>query len=299
MGLDTNALTSEICGSMSATALEKIDGITLCSGVGDVRNNALCVMQAVDYVASGGTSDHPECASPVITSFLIRWNDTLPTDADRDRLLRPLIADVVGTRTTDADDLTRSWLAYDWLVRTHLVAWLRLSPSLVVHANAVAARAPITSSAALDAAWPTIAIARAAGAAAWGAAWDSARAAAGAAAWDAAWDAARAAARAAAGAAASDAAAAAAGAAAWDSAWDSARAGAAAWGAAGDAVWDAARAAARAAAWDAARAAAGAAAWDSARAAASDALVETAAALQLSAQELVRDMCAVGRGVSI
>jgi hypothetical protein len=34
----------------------------------------------------------------VITTFMIRWNDTLPTDADRDRLLKPLIPSFVGTR---------------------------------------------------------------------------------------------------------------------------------------------------------------------------------------------------------
>lgn len=54
-------------------------------------------------------------------------------------------------------------------------------------------------------------------------------------------------------------------------------------------AWDAARDAA----WDAARAAAWAAASDAARAAASDALAPTVDALQESACELVRAMCAV------
>ena len=203
--------------------LSKIETTTLCSGAGS-SPDALCVMQAVDYVTSGGTSDHPDCASPIITSFLISWNDALPIDADRDRLLRPLIAAVSGTRTTDADELTRSWLAYDWLVRIQMVAWMRLTPSLVSHAEALAALSPITSNAALDNAWPTIASAR-----------DASRAAR-----DAALDAAR------------------------------------------DAAWDAAWAAARAAAWDAAR--------DAAR----DAVAPTVAMLQASAQQLVREMCAVG-----
>ena len=229
---------------MTTLALEKLDTLTLCTGAGTLDSGALCVMQAVDYVTSGGTSDHPECASTAITKFLIRWNDSLPSDADRDRLLRPLIADVVGTRTTDADELTRSWLAYDWLVRVQMVAWMRLTPSLVVHADAVAALAPIASKAAMDAAWPTIASARDASSAAWTAA------------------------------------------------------GAAAGAAAGDAAGAAARAAARDAAGDAA----GAAAWDAARdaawAAVGAALADTVAALQVSAQQLVRDMCAVGREVA-
>ena len=304
--------------------MTKLDTVRLCEGAGSSAD-ALCVMQAVDYVTSGGTSDHPECASPIITAFMIRWNDNLPSDDDRARLLRPLIPDLINTRTTDADEMTRSWLAYDWLVRVQLVAWLRLTLALVPHAEAVAALPALASRAALDAAWPTISAARdasaAAGDAARDAAWDAAWAAASAAAWaaasaaaraaasaaarDAAWDAAWDAASAAAWAAASAAASAAARDAAWDAAW--AAASAAARAAASAAAWAAASAAARDAAWDAASAAAGDAArdaawdaaWDAARDAAWDACAETVAALQLSAQQLVRDMCAVGRVAAV
>jgi hypothetical protein len=198
-----------------------LDSITLCAGAGLLTDNQLCVMQAVDYVSSGGTSDHPECASRVVTDFLIRWNDALPTSADRDRLLRPLIPDVIGTRTSDADEMVRSWMAYDWLVRVHMVAWMRLSPSLTAHADAVAALPVIDSREALDAAWPTIVAARDANRAA-----GAAAGAAGAAAWDA-WDAAGSAG------------------AAWAAAWDARAAAGGAWDAAGSAwaAWAAAGAA--------------------------------------------------------
>jgi hypothetical protein len=176
-----------------------------------------CVMEAVSWVAGEPWSDAPQCACPVITAFMVSWNDSLPNDAERDRLLKPLIALIVGTRSTPEIEQRRSLMAADWLVRVHTPAWLRLAklesqaaaleglpeitdmaqcPSLMPALNAVRKDA--------DAAW---AAAGAAGDAAWAAAGDAARAAAGAAAraaagdaaWAAAWAAARAAARAAAG----------------------------------------------------------------------------------------------------
>ena len=52
---------------------------------------AACVMEAVAYVAGVPWSDHPACTCPVITTFMVAWNDGLPSDADRTRLLLPLV----------------------------------------------------------------------------------------------------------------------------------------------------------------------------------------------------------------
>jgi hypothetical protein len=202
--------------------LPYLDKIQLGHGSHPAPSNGMveaCVMEAVAYIAGEPWSDHPECASRVISSFLVSWNDSLP-DADR-QMLKPFIPRLVGTRTTKADEETRAWMLTDWLARECAPAWMRLA-GLTDQAEMVEALAPITSAASAKKAQPTLTAARKESAAAWDAA------------WAAPWDAARAAARAAAGDAARAAA------------WDAARA----------AAWDAARAAAGAAAWDAARAAA-------------------------------------------
>jgi hypothetical protein len=201
------------------------------------------VMEAVAYVAGEPFSDHPECASPVITSFLVSWNDAM-NDVDR-QMLKPYIVRVVGTRTGKRHEEQRAWMLTDWLARECAPAWMRLA-GLAGQAELLESLAPLTSAASAREAQPVLDAARKDSAAAWAAA---------GAAWDAAWDAARAAARDAARAAAGAARAAAG--AAWAAAGDAARA--AAWDAAWDAAGDAARAAARDAAWDAARAAAAAA----------------------------------------
>ena len=182
-----------------------------------------CGTELVSWMAGEPWSDHPACLDPTIGAFIRCWWDGLPTPEDRRRLIGPRLDACVGTNTGTADAERRAWMAADWLVRVHTVAWCRLVPSLAAHADALAALPELTDDDSFSAAMPVVAAARdAAGAAARDAARDAAWAAARDAAWDAAW--------AAAWDAAGDAAGAAARAAAGDAAW------AAAWAAAGDAL---------------------------------------------------------------
>jgi len=266
--------------------LRKFESWSLKSGAHS-PDSTFCVMEAVAFVAGEPWSDHPECACPIISSFLRSWNDSLPSDAERDRLLKPLIPELVNTRRTKKIELARGLMAADWLIRVHTPAWLRLA-GLTKQAESLEQLPEITAMKQFPSIRGPIEAVRQDAAAAW----DAAGAAARAAARDAARDAARAAAWAAARAAAWDAAGAAARAAAWAAARAAARAAAwaAAWAAARAAAWDAAGDAAGAAARDAAGDAAGAAARAAAWAAARAKLAPTCAALQESALELVNRM---------
>ncbi len=173
-----------------------------------IADGEACVMEAVAYVAGLPLSDQPDCTCPVIASFLRSWNDGLPNNAERDRLLKPLIVELIGTKSTAEVQERRSYMALDWLIRVHTPAWLNRVESLKQHALALSSHEEIADLAGATAAGEKVR-------AAWDAAWAAARDAAGAAAWAAAWAAARAAAGDAAWAAARAAAGAAAGAAAW------------------------------------------------------------------------------------
>ena len=191
--------------------------MTLAKGSHDSRDEGMCAMEAVAFLAGLGHTDAPECASPVMRAYTIGLNDAWP-DEQRQRLV-PYLPRMVGT-AGDSHDEARSYLALDWLVRTYTPAWLDLA-GLSDEARALRNLPQIVDLAAAAAAGPVVREARAKAAAAGDAAWAAAWAAAGAAAGDAARDA----------------------------AW--AAAGAAAWAAAGDAAWDAAGDAARDAARDA------------------------------------------------
>ena len=182
--------------------LKLLEGLTLHSG-SHKPGSEMCAMEAVAYIAGHPWSDRPECVCPVIAAFVRSWNDGLPNNAERDRLLKPLIPRIIGTRSTPEVEKARSMLALDWYIRTFLPAFLRLCPATVFHAEEIEALPKITEENAGSAGVKVIAASDAA--------WAAARTAASAAA--------RAAARTAARTAASAAASVAASVAAWDAAW--------------------------------------------------------------------------------
>ncbi len=115
---------------------------SLSAGGHEHVDEGACFMEAVSYVAGEPWSDKPACACPVLGAFLRTWNDDL-SDTDRDRLLRPLVLRLAGSRSTPEVEARRHWLAMDWLVRTHAPTWLRLTPALVPHADALTDLPPI------------------------------------------------------------------------------------------------------------------------------------------------------------
>ena len=75
---------------------KEIKKLRLRAGTGKELSGQVCVMQAVDYVTSGGFSDHPECACPALTQYAIRLNDQM--DDESRQKLKPLIPKLIGTR---------------------------------------------------------------------------------------------------------------------------------------------------------------------------------------------------------
>ena len=132
---------------------------TLKSGGHAQTQRQMCVMEAVAYVAGEPWSDHPECTCPVITAFMMAWNDGLPTDADRNRLLLPLIPKLVGTRGSPALANRRATMAADWFIRVQTPAWLRLA-GLTAHADLLAGMPEITDFANVPSLRPALEAAR-------------------------------------------------------------------------------------------------------------------------------------------
>ena len=153
-----------------------------------------CIMDLASWQLAGDerVTDHHPCISGVIGEFLRSWNDALPTDDDRDRILRDLIPLLPGTASTPDVEQARALLALDWHLRVSTPAWLSLVPGLVAIAEEMRAMPFVTIQNADDfnaLNQRAATKARAARAAAWAAAWDAAGDAAWAAAWAAAGDA--------------------------------------------------------------------------------------------------------------
>lgn len=97
---------------------EKISKFTLSIGGHKSSEVGMCAMEAVSYIAGEKFSSHPICACPVITEFMISFNDILPDNATRDRWIKPLIPAIVDSRVLRADGSEDE----DILVKRALVA---------------------------------------------------------------------------------------------------------------------------------------------------------------------------------
>jgi hypothetical protein len=148
---------------MSRITQADLDSLVLKKGAHD-PDSTYCVMEAHAAIVGDKWTDSPPDVSSVIAALMRSWNDSLPDDESRTRLLVPILREGVmrNTATGDQDDTTRAWLALDWLAREHLPTWLDLSPALTDHATKCRAL-PSLNRSTIDAAMPII---RAAGAAA-------------------------------------------------------------------------------------------------------------------------------------
>ena len=97
-------------------------------GSHDTREDGMCFIEAAAYLAGEKHSDRPPCVSRTIAVFGRRWNDDLSSEA-RNRLLLPLLDDVVGTGPlTYAQGLDLRQTITDWFTCTWVSAWLDLTP---------------------------------------------------------------------------------------------------------------------------------------------------------------------------
>ncbi|MHC5072906.1 MAG: hypothetical protein ACYTGO_20725, partial [Planctomycetota bacterium] len=81
---------------MHPTVLEQFP---ISRGAHKTRDDGLCAMEMVAWLAGEEHSDDPRCACPVIASYVRALNDCLPSDAHREHYLRGLLPQLVNTRS--------------------------------------------------------------------------------------------------------------------------------------------------------------------------------------------------------
>lgn len=105
---------------------ERYAEINLKSGGHMNREAGMCLMEAVAFLAGEKHNDHPLCVSQTLGAFGRGLNDAL--DPELRQELIPLIPALIGTRG-DGFDPARSFMAFDWLVRTWLGRWVDAAAS--------------------------------------------------------------------------------------------------------------------------------------------------------------------------
>jgi hypothetical protein len=109
------------------------------TGAHRTREQGMCVMEAVAYVAGEAHTDRPQCACPVIAAFMRRWNDSICDNDLRRELVGQFVFRLPGTRATRDIEIQRAWMAVDWAVRECAPEFLVLTPELQIHANTLRA----------------------------------------------------------------------------------------------------------------------------------------------------------------
>jgi len=88
------------------------------------REEGMCAMEAAAWLAGEPHSDEPKCVCPIISAFMMSWNDSISDRYERTRLLVPLIPMVLNTRSTPEVERARAYMALDWLARECAPTWL-------------------------------------------------------------------------------------------------------------------------------------------------------------------------------
>lgn len=104
----------------------RLDKLNLSCGLHDPTDGRTCAMEAAAYVAGEPWSDKPKCVSGPLGEYLRNWNDRLPSDAERNRVIRPYLGMVIGTAGTYETELAHSFMIADWMLRTHLASLLAM-----------------------------------------------------------------------------------------------------------------------------------------------------------------------------
>jgi hypothetical protein len=126
-----------------------MEDIILKSGKHETREDGVCLMEAVAYLAGETHSDSPACTDPVLATFGRVLNDTM-TDAER-ALLVPLMPKLVGTVGDHTLSLRRAMLLCDGVVRQIVPSALE-AVDLTADAQRLRDLKPITDSASASAA---------------------------------------------------------------------------------------------------------------------------------------------------
>jgi len=148
-----------------------LETLTLLKGSHASREDGVCLLEAVAWWAGEEHNDAPACVSPVLAAFGRSWNDGMRSNEERSSLVQ-YIQLLVGTSGQPEADEVRAWMALDWLIRVHTVAWLKLAgDECVMYAKKLQALPTIMNLSSTRDAQEIIIAAQSAADAAWDRAW--------------------------------------------------------------------------------------------------------------------------------
>lgn len=99
---------------------KKLRGVTIEESSHYSRDDGMCVMECVAWLANEQHSDHPKCACPLATGLAIEINDSISDDKLRTRLLKPLALMLLNSKGDEKVLEKREAAIVNWLIQREL-----------------------------------------------------------------------------------------------------------------------------------------------------------------------------------
>jgi hypothetical protein len=112
-------MNSSIAAELEKLTEDRLAALRIKYGSHIDRSAGVCIMEAVAWLAGEPHSAYPACSSRIIGRLAITLNDRMRSDAEREAL-KPLALKIVGTRGSDAVEIKRVYMTFDWFVREAL-----------------------------------------------------------------------------------------------------------------------------------------------------------------------------------
>jgi len=97
--------------------IKRLESMSIHCGSHSTFKAGHCAMELVSWLAEEPHGSRPSCVCPVITMFVNRINDRIPTVEMRTQLLRPILPRLVNSRSDSNVEARRSYIVADAAVR--------------------------------------------------------------------------------------------------------------------------------------------------------------------------------------
>lgn len=105
---------------------EDLQYIDLMTGQHRRRSDGVCATEAAAWMAGEPHTDAPKSICSTLASIFRDWNDRLELP-DRNRILKPMLPQLLRSNRGPEAARNRSVLISDWIIHEHIPMWLDLS----------------------------------------------------------------------------------------------------------------------------------------------------------------------------
>lgn len=119
--------TVALAPSLDLSKLHLLDRTPLMIGCHSHPSNGACALELISMMMDEPFSDRPRCVCEVIANFVRRWNDRIFDTQERNRLLKPLLIQIIDSNQGIAVAVRRKMMIRTWLAYEVALIWQKFA----------------------------------------------------------------------------------------------------------------------------------------------------------------------------